>query len=162
MDGSSTRFGPSAFNTVVINRIPSEFFRRTPSEEFGITVCSVGILTRTRTHLKLIWSCTIATGGSLTTSTLKLVGVTFFFSAFGRPPPPLLPLVQDPRPATPLVICKDKSTTFFADFASCNIIRPLSYKETVHMRLCGQEVADPPIPDIVLMTDGGRGLPKYG
>ena len=78
---------------------------RIPSEEFGIAVHSVGILTRTGTHLKLIRSChcaTIATGRSLTTSTLKLLGVTFFFSPFGRTPP-LLPLVRDPRPATPLV-----------------------------------------------------------
>ena len=76
----------SAFNTVCHQW---NSFRRSPSEEFGITVHSVCILTGTQTHLKLIQSCTIATGGSLTTSTLKLVGVTFF-SAFGRPPPATL------------------------------------------------------------------------
>ena len=73
----------SAFNTVCHQW---NSFRRSPSEEFGITVHSVCILTGTQTHLKLIQSCTIATGGSLTTSTLKLVGVTFFL-AFDRPPP---------------------------------------------------------------------------
>ena len=87
VDGSSTRFGCRLSST-------EEFFRN-PSEEFGIAVRSVGILTRTRTHLR-----------SLTTSTPELVGVTFFFGL--RPTPPLLPLVRDPHPATPLGLLLSK------------------------------------------------------
>ena len=74
---------------------------RIPSEEFSIAVCSVGILTRTGTHLKLIRSCHNCNRQVADHFHPQIGGGHFFFSAFGRTPP-LLPLVRDPRPATPL------------------------------------------------------------
>ena len=77
----------------VINRIPSE--------EFGIAVHGVGILTRTGTHLKLIRSCHNCNRQVADHFHPQIGGGHFFFSAFGRTPP-LLPLVRDPHPTTPL------------------------------------------------------------
>ena len=68
-----------------------------------MAVRSVGTLTRR--HLKVrtpLKASEDATGASLTISTFKLMEVTFFFRPSAGPPPPLLPLVRDPRPATPL------------------------------------------------------------
>ena len=94
----------------VINRIPSE--------EFGITVCSVGILTRTGTHLKLIQSCHNCNRQVADHFHPQIGGGHFFF--FGlRPdtPPPTLgsgstsryPLEQNARPAlTPQMTCSGR------------------------------------------------------
>ena len=86
MDRSSTRFGCHLSLT--------EFLLKSLALLFMVWAFSPG-----QGHISnSSEAATIATGRSLTTSTLR---VTFFFSAFGQTPP-LLPLVQDPRPATPL------------------------------------------------------------
>ena len=64
----------------VINRIPSE--------EFGIAIRSVGILTRTGTHLKLIRSCHNCNRQVADHFHPQIGGCQIFFSAFGRTPPP--------------------------------------------------------------------------
>ena len=105
VDGSSTRFGCRLSST--------EFLLKSLALLFIVWAFSPG-----QGHISNSSEvATIATGRSLTTSTLKLVGVTFF-SAFGQTPP-LLPLVWDPCPATPLLSEKSCSSSLSVLLSAC-------------------------------------------
>ena len=102
------------------------------SIESSVIVRSVSILTRThvkiRTQLK---PSKVASFTSLTTSSIELMGVTFF-SVFGRTPSPQ-PLVRDPRPATSLwtpiswKCSSQRLRNFWTIWALCNWLRSVEF-----------------------------------